>query len=932
MNGPAMLADHLDARTDAILALWRSTVENRGDVPESEKLSPLEFNDHIPELLDRLAERLRGGSGEPHVEAQKHGRVRWRQGYGAGEIISELGHLRTVLNRATFAYAHQNRFDLETLETILGVINDVLNGATAEAVSHFQELSSKETEAALAEVENRQAAVEEARRTAEADRSKLRTLLDNLPVGVWVAAADGTIVDANREAERLQGFRQEQKAGLVNVFDHSSHYRLSRPDGTAYRAGEVPIARALRGESVVQEEIIWQLGDERRVITTSAAPLTDPAGGIVGGIVVAENITGRKLVEGQLRRQLDFTRAITDNMGEGLCAVDREGRLTFMNPAAERMFGWSEAELLGREIHQTIHYQRPDGSPYPVDECPLMGVIRTGKSLRCEDTFTRRDGTMFPVSLTSSPTVSGGQMVGAVLTFHDITESKRLEASLAASEARFRSIAEQSPVIIWRSDLNGRCDYVNRTYLEFRGRTLEDVLRDGWFEGAHPDDRERFLSAYQEALLRHEPFEIEYRILRHDGQFRWVTDRGAPYHDAHGAFLGHLGSCLDITERIELHKALEQQRELAEESSNHKTRLLSALSHDARTPLNAVGLAAELLEMHCRGLGNAEVDECLRTIRNSVRNVLDLLGDLLNLTKIDAGVLPPVVTRFALEPVLAESLSSIETQARLKGLDVRIEPGELAGLTVETDRSKLKQVLCNLLSNALRYTDGGFIRILGARSEDQIQVSVQDTGLGIDPGDQQRIFDEFATLNNPHRPPGEGTGLGLAICRRLANLLKGEIRLESAPGQGSTFTLVLPASVVTSALPENPVASDNGPTSGLILVAEDHLSSRQTLAKVLRKMGYRVKEAGNGHDVLALVRQERPLAILMDINMPVMSGIEATLALRADALWRDIPIFALTGDVSVINQRRIGEAGVNGYLEKPVTWEVLKQAIGSLQR
>jgi CheY-like chemotaxis protein/anti-sigma regulatory factor (Ser/Thr protein kinase) len=326
-----------------------------------------------------------------------------------------------------------------------------------------------------------------------------------------------------------------------------------------------------------------------------------------------------------------------------------------------------------------------------------------------------------------------------------------------------------------------------------------------------------------------------------------------------------------------------------------------------------------------------EVADCLRTIRHSVANVLDLLGDLLNLTRIDAGAVTTEVSRFALEPVLAESLSSIETQARLKGLDVRLDPGDLAGATLETDRAKLKQILCNLMSNALRYTEHGHVRVFARRADDQVRIAVEDTGVGIDPADQQRVFDEFATLSNPRRPTGEGTGLGLAICRRLANLLRGEITLESTPGRGSTFTLVLPASVLTTApaAPDGPAAAE-APSSGVILVAEDHLASRQTLAKVLRRMGYRVLEAGNGRDALALIREERPLAVLMDINMPIMDGIEATTELRADPRYRDLPIFALTGDVSVINQRRIGEAGVDGYLEKPVTWDAMKQSLSSL--
>ncbi|MBV8077175.1 MAG: response regulator, partial [Planctomycetaceae bacterium] len=501
-----------------------------------------------------------------------------------------------------------------------------------------------------------------------------------------------------------------------------------------------------------------------------------------------------------------------------------------------------------------------------------------------------------------------------------------LEARLAASEAQFRSIAEKLPVMVWRTNVLGLCDYVNQAWSDFRGRGRDRDLGEGWVEGVHPDDRPACLARWREAFERREPFGMTYRLLREDGQYRWVSDRGTPYFDPQGAFLGYLGTCMDITEQEELKRKLE-------EASQHKTRLVSALSHDARTPLNAVFLAAQLLESHLDGAQDAEVQQCLRTIRHSVRNVLDLLGDLLNLSRIDAGALPAEVTRFRLEPCLAECLASIEPQARLKGLDVRLEPGDLADTSLETDRSKLKQILANLLSNALRYTERGHIRIYGERTTDAIRIAVEDTGTGISPADQSRIFDEFAVLENSRRELGEGTGLGLAICRRLAELLKGEITLHSVPGVGSTFALVLPISVLTLNLPR---PSDNAPfekptgDQGAVLVAEDHPESRQTLAKVLRRMGYRVLEADNGRDALTLAERERLHAVLMDVNMPVMNGIEATLALRAQPRFRDLPIFALTGDVTLDNQRRIDEAGVDGYLEKPVTWDALRQALGSL--
>ena len=384
--------------------------------------------------------------------------------------------------------------------------------------------------------------------------------------------------------------------------------------------------------------------------------------------------------------------------------------------------------------------------------------------------------------------------------------------------------------------------------------------------------------------------------------------------------------------RAEVEAALNRQREIAEESSRHKSRLMAALSHDARTPLNAVVLSAQLLEMQIEPSDDAEVAECLRTIRNGVKNVLDLLGDLLDLTRIDAGAMPVERSRFPLEAALAECLSSIETQAKMKGLDCRLEADGLVGLTVETDRAKLKQILANFLSNALRYTERGHVRMLCDRTDAYMSISVQDTGVGIDAADQAHIFDEFATLESPNRAKDGSTGLGLAICRRLALLLGGEILVASAKGRGSTFTLTLPTTIVTQdAADERPAETlDHDQPKSPIVVAEDHPDSRKTLARLLRRMGYRVHEAADGHEALSLARAERPLAILMDINMPVMDGIDATLAIRADADLRGLAVFALTGDVSPDNQRRIGEAGVQGYLEKPVTTDALRKALGTL--
>ncbi len=679
MTEPAVLADHLDQQSEAILAHWRTTVEQDRDVPEANRLSRSEFLDHIPALLERLAERLRGLPSDPAREGQRHGEHRWRQGYDLAEIVTEFGHLRSALRQSSTEFARANHWSLERFEAALAAIDDVLDEATAESVRQFQEDSQAESQQALAELKTRQRAIEDAWVSAKLERSKLRTILRSLPVAVWVVDGDGTIIGSNDAAERLLGFDPvTASAEPTNVHNLGPEYQITYHDGTICPHDALPVIRALRGEVVSQEEYAWVLQGVTRNLSINATPLTD-----------------------------------TD-----------------------------------------------------------------------------------------------GAVVGAVVAVVDLTAHKRFEA------------------------------------------------------------------------------------------------------------------------------ALEQQKALAEDASQHKTRLVSALSHDVRTPLNAVVLAAQLLDVHLDGSSDSEVQECLRTIRHSVRNVLDLLGDLLDLSKLDAGATPQEVSRFPLEPVLAECLASIEPQARQKGLDVRLEPGPLAGVSFETDRSKLKQVLANLLSNALRYTDRGRVRLYGERVDDRVRIVVEDTGIGIAPDDQSRIFEEFAMLDHPHRPPGEGTGLGLAICRRLSSLLGGTIQLRSTPGVGSTFVLDLPASVLTLTAPaaiEIRGASGGFDGAGAVLIAEDHPDSRHTLARFLRRMGFRVLEAGNGRDALTAARQEPDLrVILMDVNMPEMDGVEATLALRADPRLTAVPIFALTGDVTVGNQHRIAEAGVNGYLEKPVTWDALREALDSV--
>lgn len=939
MNETALLADHLESLEEALIAMWRQVALREGDVPSAEGLSDHEFRDHIPQLLDRLGERLRSRVAGVESEGRKHGLARFLQGYDVAEATLELGHLRTTLTRATFAFAGQRSMGLQPLEAALATINDVIDETIAESVARIHEEVRRKDQDAQREADRHRIELESERALAEVERLRLRVVMDSLPLGLWIVDADGTVVHVNGEGERLQGFSRDLVIGRANLHaEGPALYALQHLDGTPYAGEDFPISRALRGEVTDQEEILWEVGGSQRVITVSAAPIREPSGRVIGGLAAVQDITARKFIEQELRRQHEFINAVTRSMGEGLYAIDEDGKLMLMNPAAERMLGWTEAELIasGLDLHAAIHHTRPDGTPYPVEECPLWGGFQRRERLSCDETFVRRDGTHFSVSLTATPLTVNRHFSGAVVTFKDITERKRLESRLADSEARFRTIAEQSPMLIWQSGLDGLCNFFNQTWLDFRGRSLDQELGDGWIEGVHPEECAACMETYRDAFARREPFRMTYRLRRHDGAYRWIDDHGTPLFDGRGVFLGFLGSCIDVTERVELENALRRQSELAEEASQHKTRLMSALSHDARTPLNAVALSAELLQMHLGGGDDAEVEDCLRMIRQSVKNVHDLLRDLLDLSRIDAGVVTVEPSTFPVDVVLEECLAGITPQARLKRVEVRTEPGPLAGVSLRTDRSKLKQVLSNLLSNALRFTDSGHIRLFTEHEDGQVRIAVEDTGIGIDPADHERIFDEFATLDNPHRGAGEGTGLGLAIGRRLANLLGGQILIQSRPGEGSTFRVALPDTVIADeAEPIAPVtreptmAPERAAGPCRVLIAEDDLTNRLALVRLLQRLGFEAIAASNGREAIAMARTGRPAVILMDVMMPVMDGIDATRALRADPLTRETPIFALTGDVTLSSRQRIASAGVNGFLEKPIEPDQLARTLAA---
>jgi PAS domain S-box-containing protein len=391
-------------------------------------------------------------------------------------------------------------------------------------------------------------------------------------------------------------------------------------------------------------------------------------------------------------------------------------------------------------------------------------------------------------------------------TIRALLRSRAAERALRESEARFRTMADSAPVMIWLSDVSGNAEWFSRSWTEFTGRTLDEQVGDKWTSVVHPEDLERVLTTFRTHSEAREPFKLELRVRRHDGVHRWLLSSGSPRIDEAGRFAGYIGSYLDITDRkegeIERERLLLRERTArseadaarvaAEHANDVKAQFLAAMSHELRTPLNAIGGYVDLLELGIRGPVTDAQREDLDRIRRNQRHLLGLINNVLNFAKIEAGHVEYHLTDTPLHDILAGMYSLVAPQVRARGLEYEYRECR-SSVIVRADTEKVQQVLLNLLSNAIKFTEpGGHVRLECTWDETTANVRVVDTGLGIPSTKLDAIFEPFVQVDQAFTREGQGTGLGLSISRDLARAMGGDITVESVLGEGAVFTLSLP--------------------------------------------------------------------------------------------------------------------------------------------
>jgi PAS domain S-box-containing protein len=349
---------------------------------------------------------------------------------------------------------------------------------------------------------------------------------------------------------------------------------------------------------------------------------------------------------------------------------------------------------------------------------------------------------------------------------------------LRESEGRFRSIADNSPVMIWISDEAGQVIYLNKPWLDFRGRSMEEELGDGWTEGLHPEDRDRCLLTYRTSLGSRTAFKMEYRMQRSDGEFRWVLDHGVPRTGPDGSFSGFIGTCVDITER----RAIEQM----------KNEFISVVSHELRTPLTSIRGSLGLIAGGATGVLPEKAKSMIDVAVRSTDRLVRLINDILDIEKIESGKMKFVLKPLEIESVVEQAIESTRAYGERLGIPF-VLGSRLPGARIYADLDRLIQVLANLLSNAAKYSPSqGSVTVSLSRRSGMIRVAVTDTGPGIPEEFQGRIFQKFSQADSSDTRQKGGTGLGLNISKAIIEKHGGTIGFTTQKGAGTTFYFELP--------------------------------------------------------------------------------------------------------------------------------------------
>lgn len=634
----------------------------------------------------------------------------------------------------------------------------------------------------------------------------------------------------------------------------------------------------------------------------------------------------------QARRHLDIPEVL-------LVALDAEGAVTLLNRKGCETLEYSEEDLLGKNWFDVCVPEEDRVSAFSGFRQVMAGDIEAAKTF--ENHMLTRSGRRRTIAWHSIRVVEeSGQCVGTLSTGEDITDRDAAEQSLRENEQRFRGVVETSPDAIALVGLDGRLLMANRQIARLYGiDNLDEILSSEitCYDLMASEDQREAARLIQTMIETGASASAELTLLRSDGSRYPAELHGSVQKNLDGSPTGLVVVIRDITERKLGEEELRKSRSQAIAANRAKTEFLANMSHEIRTPMTAILGFADLLKNHA--LPRAQQDNYLETIRKNADALLELLDDILDLTKIEADKMTVESIVRPLRDILDDVLKIVEPRARKKQLSLSLEIDPSLPSAVQTDPARLRQILVNLIGNAVKFTEQGGVRVVVRRvespgGEDGIRFEIHDTGVGITPEKIGELFRPFMQADSSATRHYGGMGLGLAISKRLAELLGGDIVASSEPGRGSVFTLTIgvkpPPAPTDLCAATAPIDRPMPCPRDCVLLAEDNPDVQILLGKILQGMNIEANFAENGRVAVEMAQRSRDSGrpyglILMDIQMPEMDGYEATQRLRASD-WRG-PIVALTAHAMLGDREKCLAAGCNEYLTKPVQLKELRQTI-----
>jgi len=795
--------------------------------------------------------------------------------------------------------------------------------------------------------------------TAELSASRiiLKQILDTVPQAIFWKDKAGVYLGCNLVFSTTAGLAGTEQ--IIGKTDFDLPWPLAEAE--IYRADDSQvIASRIPKRNIV--EPLQQADGARRWISTTKMPLLDAEEGIHGVLGVFEDITERKQAAEALRESELRMRSIADSAQDAILMMDSAGMVSYWNPAAEHILGYTRAEAIGQNLHSFLvppRYHAAHQAAFPTFRKTGEGAA-VGKTLDLE--ARRKDGTEISVQLSLSAIQIGGGW-HAVGILRDVTEHKRMENELLRAHndlekkvlerteelrialGKYKVLFDSFPLGITITDKAGKIIEANR-----ESERLLDIPQNKHlllkYNGPEwriirPDGSPMLAAEYASVRALKENCRIEnvqMGIVKEGEAITWLNVTAAPIP------LTDFGVAIIYGDITDLKQAEQDRiaREAAEAATRAKSSFIANMSHEIRTPMNAILGFAQVLERDPSL--TPQQAEHVRTIHRSGGHLLRLINDILDVSKIEAGQSTLKEASFCLHDLLNDMVIMFRSRMDARGLQFLMERHGSVPSYVIADEGKLRQVLINLIGNADKFTEtcGVAVRVRaeaveGISGEEKerlrLWVEVEDTGRGIPDEDMGLIFGLFQQVGTSVK--AGGVGLGLAISRKFAEMMGGEITATSEIGKGSCFrfsALLKPTAAVPGSeklASRRIVGLEPGTGPFRILVVDDAPANRALLCTLLRSVaGFEVSEATNGLEAIELFENFSPQAVLMDMRMPIMDGYEATRRIKATEAGRATPVIAVTASAFDDSRQQVMAAGVDAYLRKPFNVEDLFETLG----